>query len=272
MSSPTSMKMMPPMYIEPEIRRRNVWWYILLIWICTLPGFTFYYWFFAPRLFHVLHFENIPILPWGIEIFFQQYNPSVLIPGWMFALFAPVVIIFGYLLTLLWTAGVTKLGIMLLNALHTPKPGVFLRSRTDKDYRYWNYRNLMRLFLYWLVHSVPITWGKIFLSYQLFGIKIGKGVQIQQSWIAPEFVSIGNNVIIGQAAGIYSFQFEGDKLLVAPVEIHDNVKIGPQAVILPGSTIHSDIVLEGLGFCYPFTDLQKTGYYTGQPYKWSRNL
>ena len=78
-------------------------------------------------------------------------------------------------------------------------------------------------------------------------------------------MSIGKNVVVGQAAGIYSFQFQDDKLLVAKVNIGDNVMIGPQTVIFPGVSIPDGVTIDDGGFVHPFTQLEANGAYHGAP-------
>ncbi|QEE16597.1 hypothetical protein DSAG12_02427 [Promethearchaeum syntrophicum] len=269
MSSPTSVKLAPPAYIDPRIRRKYIIPYIIQIWLSCLPAAFLLYWFYYAELevfiqnifsSHTILADSFSfrgmLLSWGWDM-----------PGWVFSILIPINFLLIYLITVIWSATVTKIYIGLLNLRHKPIEGVFLRSEKDKDYVYWNRRNLSRIFLNWILFSVPFTFLKKAFAYQFFGVPIGKNVAMNHCWVSPEFIEIGNNVKIGQAAGVYSFQFEGDKLLVAKVIIKDDVLIGPQAVIYPGTLVNEGVTLDGGCFSDPFTEYKANSVYHGTPAK-----
>jgi UDP-3-O-[3-hydroxymyristoyl] glucosamine N-acyltransferase len=80
-------------------------------------------------------------------------------------------------------------------------------------------------------------------------------------------VSIGNHVVIGQASAIYSYQIEDDKVLVASVSIEDEVILGPQVVVFPGTIIKQGATLDGGTFNHPFSEYQADTIYHGAPAK-----
>jgi serine acetyltransferase len=251
MSSPTSTKMAPPTYVDPKIRRRYVHIYLLQIWISLIPTAWFSYMLFAPDT--VLYSLR------------ELMSRFWIMPDLVYYMIIPFGLLFIYTITIVWAAIITKIRLMWLNLLHKPIEGVFHRSKKDKDYVYWNKRNLTRMFLYWLLHTLPFTYLKKYFSYVFFGMKIGKDSVVNHVWLSPEFVTIGNNVKIGQAACIYSFMFEADMLLVAHVEIEDDVLIGPQTVILPGTKIQKGVIIDAGAWSDPFFTYEENGVYHGTP-------
>ncbi|MHA1584527.1 MAG: acyltransferase [Promethearchaeota archaeon] len=270
MSSPTSLKLGPPIYVDPRIRRRIMPLYLIQIWISLIPTAFLLYWYFYPWISRLLQYSTGK-LSWSFEGMMIMSgifpNSNFGVPSWIFYSFGAIFLLIIYVITIIWTAFITRILIGILNLLHKPREGIFSRSRKDKDYFYWNCRNLARIFLFWILHSNPFTFLKITFSYRFFGVHVGKHVQLNHCWISPEFVSIGNNVVIGQVAAVYSFQFQGEKLLVGRVKIEDNVTIGSQSVILPGSTIHEGTIVDSISFCMPFSELNPNSYYSGSPVK-----
>jgi len=267
MSSPTSVKLAPPTYTDPRIRRKYIIPYIIQIWLSCLPAAFLLYWFYYAELEEFIPFSSQATL--GASFSFRE---MLLSWGWdmsglFFSILIPFVLIAIYIITVIWTAIITKIYIGLLNLRHKPIEGVFYRSAKDKDYVYWNRRNLSRIFLNWLLFSIPFTFLKKTFAYRFFGVPIGKDTDMNHCWVSPEFMEIGENVKIGQAAGVYSFQFEGDKLLVAKVIVKNDVLIGPQAVVYPGTIINEGVTLDGGCFSDPFTEYEAYGVYHGTPAK-----
>lgn len=263
MSSPTSIKLTPPNYIDPKVRRPFMWMYLLQIWISILPIGLLVYWVFYPWFSSLLPW-TLPEMPNALPNLIQQVW---IYPKWVAVISIPLLLGGIYFLAVFWASCIVKLSLALLNRLHPPKEGVFFRSKDDKDYVFWNLRNLSRTYLFWLLYSSPFVLLKKFFTFTFFGIQIGKKSIIAQSWISPEFVSIGDNVIIGQSAAIFSYQIQGDKLLVATVQIGHNVRIGPQVIILPGTVIGNNAIVDGGAFTHPFSVLDENATYHGIPAK-----
>jgi len=263
LSSPTSLKLAPPVYVDPRIRRRWLPWYIVEIWLSLIPTAFLLYWFFYPYLVELTGFST-GIMEFSLKALIDSWGGW---PVWTIFLLVPLYLTFVYVFTVVWTWLITRLFLGILKRLHPPKEGVFYRSTQDKDYLYWNRRNMAKIFLFWLLHSVPFTFLKVNFSYRWLDVPVGQNSVVNHAWIAPEFVSIGKNVVIGQAAGIYSFQFQDDKLLVAKIHIGDDVMIGPQTVIFPGVSIPDGVTIDDGGFVHPFTQLEANGNYHGAPAK-----
>jgi len=219
------------------------------MWISLIPAAFIGYWFYYPGDEPYL-LQSI----WNMEL-------------WAIFILTPIIIALMYISTVIWAAIITKIRIGYLNMRRKPREGVFKRDKNDKDYLYWNKRNFARMFLFWLLHSTPFTFMKTYFSYKFFGVKIGENSVINHIWMSPEFVSIGDNVKIGQGSCIYSFMFEHDKLLVAEVGIEDNVLVGPQCVFLPGTKIEKGVTVDAGAFSHPFSTLEEGETYKGTPVK-----
>lgn len=76
------------------------------------------------------------------------------------------------------------------------------------------------------------------LFYQMMGMKIGKGVQINTTWISdPSLIEIGEKSTIGGSAAIVAHYGQGGLLVISPVKIGANCTIGIKATIMGGVII-----------------------------------
>ena len=251
MSSPTSTKLAPPTYIDGRVRRRYFIVFMLQMWLSLIPASFLAYWFFLPAE-ETFAFRGLISQWWEM-------------PEWVFIILVPLMIALIYVVTVIWTAVLTKLHLSFLNAMHKPIEGVFMRDMRDKDYVYWNRRNYARLFLNWLLYTPPFTAMKTYFAYRFLGAKIGENSDINHCWVSQEFVSIGKDVKIGQSAAVHSFMYENDKLLVAQIEIRDGALLGPQCVVFPGTVIGENSELGGGTWNHPFSIYEDNCVYNGLP-------
>lgn len=76
------------------------------------------------------------------------------------------------------------------------------------------------------------------LFYRMMGMKIGKGVQINSTWISdPSIISIGDKSTIGGSVTIVAHYGQGGLLVIAPVKIGIGCTIGIKATIMGGAVI-----------------------------------
>lgn len=76
------------------------------------------------------------------------------------------------------------------------------------------------------------------LFYQMMGMKIGRGVVINSTWISdPSLISIGEKTTIGGSVTIVGHYGQGGMLVIAPVVIGASCTIGLKATIMGGVTI-----------------------------------
>jgi acetyltransferase-like isoleucine patch superfamily enzyme len=233
--------------VDPKVRRAYIGGYVIQIWLSLLPGAFLLYFYLA-----------FPPAPMGLLSFLP-------LPLWLYFLLMPGWLLFTYYVTVLWAAVITRIWIGFLNIKCPPKEGVFERSLEDKDYVFWNRRNLARIFLIWLLYTPPFPWLRVFLTFNFLGTHVGKNCVVYDCWIATEFLTIGNNVKVGQGAGVYSYQFEKNKLIVARVILEDNVIVGPRSVIYPGVLVKANTTISTCSTVLPFSELEANSIYFGVP-------
>jgi acetyltransferase-like isoleucine patch superfamily enzyme len=151
--------------------------------------------------------------------------------------------------------------------LHKPKEGIFKRDISDKDYLYWNLRNLIKKWPLFILGSNPFPWFKNRFVLRFFGVKIGKKSLCDNCWISSEFVSIGKNVIIGMNSTILSFGIEQDSFFIKKIVIDDNVLIGAKCVLLPGTIMKKGAKLSAHSYTGVGDILEEDSVYMGHPAK-----
>ncbi len=236
MSSPTSLKMDPPTPTDSVVRRRFLWLYFLIIWISLLPLTIIEYFFFSY---------------FGTDV-------------WMWIL-VPWDLIGVYYMTVLWATYVAKFILLFVNLIHKPREGVFARLPSDKDYRYFHLRNLIRKFALWILYSGPFPWLKEGWMHRRFGAKIGKNCAIHDAFLSLEFVELGDNVILGLGTVVKSYWYEQERFILGHVTIGDNAIIGSKAVILPLTTIGEGAVVDAESMIVPGSDIKAGTLMIGKP-------
>lgn len=245
MFQPASLKGDSPSPIDERIRRKYLILYIVII-IAS---------FFPCSIFEYLYF----ICTWGnglLLIFFLllPFNFLILI----------YILQFGAILF-------SSLFLRVVNLLHHPKEGFFKRDTKDKDYLYWNIRNIIKKWPLYITATNPFPWLKNRFTLRFFGVKIGGKSICDNSWISSEFVSIGKNVIIGMNSTVLTFGIEQDHFILQKITIEDNVLIGAKCVILPGTLIKKNAKLS----VHSYTDyndiLEENLIYSGHPAKLKNN-
>jgi acetyltransferase-like isoleucine patch superfamily enzyme len=241
MFQPASLKGQSPTPIDDVIRNKYLILYVLIILLSFIPLSLFEY-------YYIIFFWND-----GGYLLFLILLPFNIILAIYILHFSAILISFLFL-------GIVKL-------IHQPKEGIFKRDINDKDYFYWNLRNLIKKWPLFLIASNPLPWCKNRFTLKFFGVKIGKNSICDNTWISSEFVSIGRNVIIGMASTIISFGIEQDKFILKKISIEDNALIGAKCVLLPGTRIKKGAKLSA----HSYTDfnqvLEENLIYAGHPAK-----
>jgi hypothetical protein len=241
MSSPTSLKMSHPLYIHEKIRKRFFIFYLLHIWMSLIPPV------FLEIGFAVI-WRKIPYL-------------------WISILLVPFDLILMYYLFILTAIGIMQLHLIFLNFFHKPREGIFPRKITNSDFKFYCLRNYARLFPSYLISSTPFPWFRRSLYFLAFGIKIGKSGINWDVWITPEFVDIGNNVIIGHSSVLLSCLLEEEKLIIKTIYIDDNAIVGAKSTLLPGTHVKKGTIIGAGSYTLPFQQLEPNSVYFGTPVK-----
>lgn len=239
MSSPTSLKMSHPIYIHEKIRKRYFVVYLLHIWFSLIP-------------------------PVFLEIGFSWVWKEI---GniWINFFLLPIDLLLMYYIFVLTAIGLMQIHLMLLKLFHKPREGIFPRKISNRDFKYYCLRNYARLFPSYLISSTPFPWFRRSLYFLAFGVKIGKYGINWDVWITPEFVDIGNNVIIGHSSVLLSCLLEEDKLIIKTIYIDDNVIIGAKSTLLPGTHVKEGTIIGAGSFTLPFQSLEANSVYFGNP-------
>ena len=242
MFQPASLKGESPVPIDEKLRNRFLVLYIIII---------------------ILSFTPCVIL----EYYYVFYLWVELNQYWIFFLLLPFNVVVSIYLLQISATIIAVLLIKVINLIHTPKEGTFHRSFKDKDYVYWNIRNLIKKWPLYITASNPFPWLKNRFTLRFFGVRIGKHCICDNSWISSEFISIGKNVILGMNSTLISFGIEQDYFIIKKITIEDNVLLGAKCVILPGTIIKHNCKLEAHSYTDYNAVLKENSLYSGHPAK-----
>ncbi|MBY9018623.1 MAG: hypothetical protein KGD66_07310 [Candidatus Lokiarchaeota archaeon] len=239
MSVPNSMRV-GPFCASVLVKRKYLILYILLIWISILPGLLelWAYWQALWNDIRPLHFY----------------------------VYLPLLLIAIYITTVLAAVIFTKIVLIFVNILHKPKEGVFLRDRSDRDYRYWSLRNTIKKWPTWLAHKFPFPFLDN-LCFKMFGVKTTFSNSLFEGWVDTEFITFGKNVVCGQGAIIQSSVIMGNFLIIRKTVIEDNVRIGAHVIIMPGTHIGKNSILNTWSSTMVGQELEEGWIYNGGPAK-----
>jgi len=239
MSVPNSMRV-GPFCASVLVKRKYLILYIFLIWVTILPGLLelWAYW-------QVLWNDVRPL-------HFYVYLPLLLIAIYITTVFAAIIS--------------TKIALMFINILHKPKEGVFLRDRSDRDYRYWSLRNTIKKWPTWLSHKFPFPFLDN-LCFKAFGVRTTFSNSLFEGWVDTEFITFGKNVVCGQGAIIQSSVIIGNFLIIRKTVIEDNVRIGAHVIIMPGTHIGKNSILNTWSSTMVGQELEEGWIYNGGPAK-----
>ena len=241
MFQPASLKGDSPTPVDEQIRIKYLFLYIIIIILSFIPCSLFEY------SYYVFLWNRRTI---GIFFLLLPFNALLLLYILQFS---------ALLISILFLA--------IVKVLHTPKEGIFMRDIRDKDYFYWNLRNLVKKWPLYLTASNPFPWFKNRFTLRWFGVKIGKKSMCDNSWISSEFVSIGKNCIIGFGSTILSFGIEQDKLILKKIFVEDNVTLGAKCILLPGTVIENGAKLSAHSYTNYDALLKSNKIYIGHPSK-----
>lgn len=241
MFQPASLKGDSPTPIDERVRNKYVIIYLIIIILSFIPCSIF-------------EFAYISYL-W-IEGFFLLF----------FLLLPFNFLIFIYLLQLSAIL-FSSLFLIMIKLIYPPKEGTFSRDIKDKNYLFWNLRNISKKWALFISASNPFPWLKNRFTLRFFGVKIGKKGICDTCWISSEFVEIGNNVIIGMGSTLLSFGIEQDKFILKKIHVKDEVVIGAKCVLLPGTIMEKEAKLSAHSYTKFEARLEENSIYLGHPAK-----
>ena len=153
-----------------------------------------------------------------------------------------------------------------MNTLHKPREGVFLRDISDRDYKYWSLRNVIKKWPIWLSHKFPFPFMDN-ICFKMFGVKTKFRNSLFEGWVDCEFIEFGKDIIIGQGSIIQSSIIIGNHLIIKKTIFKDNVKIGAHTVVAPGTLIGKNTILAANSTTTVGQTLDEGWIYLGIPAK-----
>ena len=241
MFQPASLKGDSPTPIDERLRNKYLILYFINIILSFIPCILFE-WIYAILFWKEgLYLLFISLFPFNVLILIHLLQLSSILFSVLF--------------------------LTVLKLTYLPKEGNFDRNIKDKNYFYWNLRNIIKKWPLFISASNPFPWLKNRFTLRFFGVKIGKKGIYDNSWISSEFVSIGNNVIIGMNSTLLSFGIEQDKFILKKLTIEDNVLIGAKCVLLPGTHIKHNTKLSAHSYTNFSDVLKEDSLYMGHPAK-----
>ncbi|MHA1932078.1 MAG: acyltransferase [Promethearchaeota archaeon] len=241
MFQPASLKGDSPTPIDEKIRSKYLVIYLLIIILSFIPGSIFEYVYIVYLWREGLYLLFFLLLP---------FNFFILI----------------YILQL-GAIFFSLLSLIIIKLIFPPKEGSFSRDIHDKNYLFWNLRNISKKWALFITASNPFPWLKNRFTLRFFGVKIGKKSLCDTCWISSEFVEIGDNVIIGMGSTLLSFGIEQDKFFLKKINIEDDVVIGAKCVLLPGTIIKKEAKLSAHSYTKVDDRLEENSIYLGHPAK-----
>ncbi len=246
MFSPASLKGDSPTPIDERIRNKYIVIYFTIIILSFIPC----------SLFEYLYF-----------VFFWKEGLY-----WMFFLFFPFNILALIYILQFSAIFFSVLFLTIIKMIHPPREGTFKRDIKDKDYFYWNLRNIAKKWPLFVNASNPFPWFKNRFTLRFLGTKIGKKVICDNTWISSEFVKIGKNVILGMGSTILTFGIEQERFILKRIVIGNGVIIGAHCSLMHGTIMKEGAKLSAHSYTNPNQVLEKDSIYIGHPAKLKRDI
>ncbi|MFX0070848.1 MAG: hypothetical protein ACFFAO_07140 [Candidatus Hermodarchaeota archaeon] len=181
-----------------------------------------------------------------------------------FFIFFPVAFFIGVIILILSSIVTAKVFLIFVNIIHKPKEGIFKRDKKDKDYCYWSLRAVVKKWPIWLARQLNLPLFET-LALKILGVKSFKFNCANGGWIDCEFIEFGKNIRIGQGSVVMSNVIIGDKLIIKKVVLNDNVIIGAHSVVMPGTVIKENTILDGLSMTVIDQNLEANSIYSKRP-------
>ncbi len=147
----------------------------------------------------------------------------------LFILLLPFQIYIGYIITVFSSILVAKIFLIIINRVHKPKEGVFKRIESDKDYYFWSLRAVIKKWPIWISKFIPLP--------------IIDKLNVRWFDNDSEFIDYGKNVYIGKGSSIKASMIFREFLIIKKVKIEDNVTIGSNSFIAPGTHICKNTIM-----------------------------
>ena len=128
MSVPANLRV-GPFTTQALVKKSYLLYYIFLIWI-SIFAIQLEFWAYWNFFLNILDYKFIHFITFMPFLIFGMYVTAVFVS-----------LIFA------------KLFLVIINAIHPPREGTFLRDPSDRDYRYWSLRATIKKWPVWLAHK-----------------------------------------------------------------------------------------------------------------------
>ncbi|MFX0029338.1 MAG: hypothetical protein ACFE8B_09020 [Candidatus Hermodarchaeota archaeon] len=238
MSVPSSLKVGPNTTLVLA-KKRYLIFYVFLIWV-SIFTIQFEFWLFWAV--------------YEIEKFVHFY------------FFLPFLIFIMYLSAILVSLLFAKFFIVIVNLIHKPREGVFLRHRSDKDYRYWSLRSVIKKWPLWISHKFPFPFMNN-ICLKMFGVRTKYSNSLFEGFVDTEFIDFGKNIVVGQSSVIQSAVIVGNLFIIRKTIIEENAVIGAHSIVMPGTHMRKNSILAGSSMTTVGQELEEGWIYLGAPAK-----
>jgi acetyltransferase-like isoleucine patch superfamily enzyme len=244
MSVPSSLKVGPNTTLV-LVKKRYLIFYIILIWV-SIFTIQFEFWLF-----------------WAV------YEIDKFIH---FYFFLPLLIFIMYLSAIFVSLIFAKFFLVIVNLIHKPREGVFLRHSSDKDFRYWSLRSVIKKWPLWISHKFPFPFMNN-VCLKMFGVRTKYSNSLFEGFVDTEFIDFGKNIVVGQSSIVQSAVIVGNLFIIRKTIIEDNAVIGAHSIVMPGTYMKKDSILAGSSMTTVGQELDEGWIYLGAPAKkYKRNI
>ncbi|MFX1239418.1 MAG: hypothetical protein ACFFAS_06000 [Promethearchaeota archaeon] len=184
----------------------------------------------------------------------------------LFFVLFPLAFFSAYLILILYSAIVAKFFLIITNIIHKPKEGIFIRNKSNRDYCYWSLRAVIRKWPLWLSRQLSLPFLELLVS-RILGLKTHFSTSLNEGWYDCEFIECGKNVKLGQGSIIMSNLIVKDKIIIKRVQIGNDVIIGAHSVVLPGTVIGNNSILDTISLTTIDQKIDANSTYSGIPSK-----
>ncbi|MFO8020814.1 MAG: DapH/DapD/GlmU-related protein [Promethearchaeia archaeon] len=184
----------------------------------------------------------------------------------LFYVFLPLLLFIMYVSLTLISLIYSKIILSIINRIHPPREGTFVRDSSDKDYCYWCLRHVVKKWPVLLAHKFPFPFLDN-LCFKLFGVKTSFSNSLFEGWVDTEFIEFGDGVVVGQASIVHSSIIIGNLLIIRKTVIEDNAHIGAHTVVMPGTHMKKNSILAANSITTVSQELEADWVYLGLPAK-----
>jgi len=133
-----------------------------------------------------------------------------------------------------------KLILIILKLLHRPREGLFKVDNHNRDYYFFCLRVTVKKYIFWIWNNFCFPWVNNF-AFKMCDMRADFKSTMFDGWSDVEFIDFGNNIMIGQAAQVFSSIIiridNTDYLLIKKVIIGDHVVLGANCIVTPGTIV-----------------------------------